>query len=338
MSAKKISSTIVLAACLFCSCTSHPSFKNSTEAIEACKAKLTELQSYKDADIEKVADLTSQWQELQDSSYSVFSKDSTINLKSPIAMAYFVISDSMRTELTRLAFSQQRSLQDVMYLKLNTASDREKIQKSDTYKKASEFYEKLDKEKTIKGLERILGDYNKLLNKTRTFEKEAQLLSFIQQEDRCFRSLMEHLSNVPMRDMQRLTQETSGLFNRLYDSVGKKSDEINDRTMLYLTMRFNRRIMQNAIACREDILNNNHLNKEQRVSYRWMLIQPYVSMDEYSTSVLTKKQREELMNLSKELPVLLNRLDNQKKTKEEEDKLVNTLADYFLKSYISSTL
>ena len=327
-----------MAACLFCSCTSHPSFKNSTEAIEACKAKLAELQSYKDADIEKVADLTSQWQELQDSSYSVFSKDSTINLKSPIAMAYFVISDSMRTELTRLAFSQQRSLQDVMYLKLNTASDREKIQKSDTYKKASEFYEKLDKEKTIKGLERILGDYNKLLNKTRTFEKEAQLLSFIQQEDRCFRSLMEHLSNVPMRDMQRLTQETSGLFNRLYDSVGKKSDEINDRTMLYLTMRFNRRIMQNAIACREDILNNNHLNKEQRVSYRWMLIQPYVSMDEYSTSVLTKKQREELMILSKELPVLLNRLDNQKKTKEEEDKLVNTLADYFLKSYISSTL
>ncbi|WP_314722638.1 hypothetical protein [Prevotella nigrescens] len=338
MSAKKISSTIVLAACLFCSCTSHPSFKNSTEAIEACKAKLTELQSYKDADIEKVADLTSQWQELQDSSYSVFSKDSTINLKSPIAMAYFVISDSIRTELTRLAFSQQRSLQDVMYLKLNTASDREKIQKSDTYKKASEFYEKLDKEKTIKGLERILGDYNKLLNKTRTFEKEAQLLSFIQREDRCFRSLMEHLSNVPMRDMQRLTQETSGLFNRLYDSVGKKSDEINDRTMLYLTMRFNRRIMQNAIACREDILNNNYLNNEQRVSYRWMLIQPYVSMDEYSTSVLTKKQREELMILSKELPVLLNRLDNQKKTKKEEDKLVNTLADYFLKSYISSTL
>lgn len=327
-----------MAACLFCSCTSHPSFKNSTEAIEACKAKLTELQSYKDADIEKVADLTSQWQELQDSSYSVFSKDSTINLKSPIAMAYFVISDSIRTELTRLAFSQQRSLQDVMYLKLNTASDREKIQKSDTYKKASEFYEKLDKEKTIKGLERILGDYNKLLNKTRTFEKEAQLLSFIQREDRCFRSLMEHLSNVPMRDMQRLTQETSGLFNRLYDSVGKKSDEINDRTMLYLTMRFNRRIMQNAIACREDILNNKYLNNEQRVSYRWMLIQPYVSMDEYSTSVLTKKQREELMILSKELPVLLNRLDNQKKTKKEEDKLVNTLADYFLKSYISSTL
>ena len=149
---------------------------------------------------------------------------------------------------------------------------------------------------------------------------------------------MEHLSNVPVHDMQQLTEKTSRIFERLYSSVGKKSDEVNDRTMLYLTMRFNRRIMQNAIACREDILNNKKLNQQQRVNYRWMLIQPYVSIDEYSTAALTKKQREELMIISKELPTLLNRLDNQKKTRRQENKLVNTLADYFLKSYISSTL
>ena len=69
-----------------------------------------------------------------------------------------------------------------------------------------------------------------------------------------------------------------------------------------------------------------------------MLIQPYVSLDSYSTATLTKKQRKELMELSKELPVLLNRLDEKRKTKEEENKLITTLADYFLKSYISATL
>lgn len=338
MKKNHLSLTLVLTVCLFFSCTSHPSFKSSTEAVEACKAKLAEIQSYKDADIEKVTDLTAQWQELQDSSYSVFSKDSTINLKSPIAMAYFVISDSMRTELTRLAFCTQRSLQDVMYLKLNTASEREKIEKSETYKKAMDFYAKLDEVPTIKGLGKILSAYNNLLNNTQDFKQESQLLTFIQQEDRCFRSLMEHLSNVPVNEMQHLTQKTARLFDRLYSSVGKKDDEVNDRTMLYLTMRFNRRILQNTIACREDILNNKHLNKQQMTSYRWMLIQPYVSLDEYSTSALTKKQREELMIISKELPVLLSRLDNQKKSKEQEEKLINTLADYFLKSYISSTL
>ena len=52
-----------------------------------------------------------------------------------------------------------------------------------------------------------------------------------------------------------------------------------------------------------------------------MLIQPYVSIDEYSTAALTEKQREELMIISKELPTLLTRLDNQKKDKRnKEDK------------------
>lgn len=320
------------------SCTRHPSFKTSTEAIEACKEKLSEVRSCKDADIEKVTKLTAQWQELRDSSYSVFSKDSTVNLKSPIALAYFVISDSMRTELTRLAFSKQRSLQDVMYLKLNTAGERAKIESSDTYKNASEFYGSLEKVQTINRLPQILISYNKLLNSTHDFKQESQLLAFIREEDRCFRSLMEHLSNVPTNEMQQLTQKTTRLFDRLYSSVGQKEDEVNDRTMLYLTMRFNRRIMQNAIACREDILNNKKLDQEQRISYRWMLIQPYVSLDSYSTATLTKKQRKELMELSKELPVLLNRLDEKRKTKEEENKLITTLADYFLKSYISATL
>lgn len=338
MKINHLSLAITLATFALCSCSKHPSFKNSTEAIEACKKKLIEIQSCKDADVKELADLTSQWQEIKDSSYSVFSKDSSLSLKSPVALAYFVISDSVRTELTRLAFFKQRSLQDIMYLKLNTASERAKVEKSDTYKKASEFFGKLDEEPKIKGLPQILANYNRLLNSTAQFEKEAQLLSFIKEEDRCFRSLMVHLSNVPPNEMQRLTMKTTRLFDRLYSSVGQRNDEVNDRTMLYLTMRFNRRIMQNVIACREDILNNKQLDPEQKVNYRWMLIQPYISFDEYSTATLTKKQREELMVISKELPTLLNRLDNKKKTKEEEDKLVNTLADYFLKTYISATL
>lgn len=43
-------------------------------------------------------------------------------------MAYFVVSDSIRGELKRLAFANPRSLRDVMYLKLNTATARKKIE------------------------------------------------------------------------------------------------------------------------------------------------------------------------------------------------------------------
>ena len=50
MKTNYISIFLALTTCFFYSCTSHPSFKNSTEAVEACKNKLTEIQAIKDAD------------------------------------------------------------------------------------------------------------------------------------------------------------------------------------------------------------------------------------------------------------------------------------------------
>ena len=64
----------------------------------------------------------------------------------------------------------------------------------------------------------------------------------------CFRSLMMHLSEVSNDHLQQLTDATSKVYDGLYDSVGNKADDVNDRTMLYLTMRYNRRIIQNAAA------------------------------------------------------------------------------------------
>ena len=93
---------------------------------------------------------------MQDSAYSVFSRDTSINLRSPVALAFFVVSDSIRGELKRLAFSQPRSLNDVMYLKLNTATSREKVEKADTYKEAISFFERLDKQDVFPSLKKLL--------------------------------------------------------------------------------------------------------------------------------------------------------------------------------------
>ena len=103
-------------------------------------------------------------------------------------------------------------------------------------------------------------------------------------------------------------------------------------------MRFNRRIIQNAMACRNDIINNQRLDRDQRANYKWMLIQPFMAIDDYSTAVLTDDQRETLIKLTDELPALLGKLDVQKKSDNEQIKLTNVLANYFLKSYLSTTL
>ena len=338
MKFKKVLLLALLCSSVLVGCEEHPSFKTSVDAVEGCKKELAELKEMDDVSVENLAKATSAWLEIQDSAYRVFSRDTTINLRSPVAMAYFVVSDSIRGELKRLAFANPRSLRDVMYLKLNTATARKKIEKSDVYKEALDFYDKLDKQDTYPNLTKTLIVYSALLHKAKPFKHESELLGFISEEDRCFRSLMKFLSQVSNEQLQQLTDATASIFDGLYSSVGRKVDDVNDRTMLYLTMRFNRRIVQNALACKQDVENGKKLSRLQRANYRWMLIQPFMAIDDYSTAALTSKQKEELLDMSNELPMLLNKLELEKQTKEEEDKFTKVLSEYFLKSYLSTSL
>lgn len=337
MKLKKFVFVVVCSACLM-SCNTHPSFKSSIEAVDGCRKELAQLQKMDDASIEDLTTLTSSWLEIQDSAYSVFSRDTTINLRNPVALAYFVVSDSIRAEIKRLAFSQPRSLEDVMYLKLNTAVGREKVEKSDTYKEVVDFFEKMDEQEVYPNLATTLHAYTSLLAHAKPFKKEGQLIQFIAEEDRCFRSLMSYLSQVNNESLQRLTDATSNVFDGLYNTIGKKGDDLNDRTMLYLTMRFNRRVVQNALACKADVEQGKKLNQIQRANYRWMLIQPFMAIDDYSTTALTTQQRNQLLDMSNVLPTLLNKLEMKKQTKEEEDKFTQVLSEYFLKSYLSTSL
>ena len=303
------------------SCERHPSFSSSEEALQGCKQQLELLKQKQDASIEDLSSLTSTWLEVRDSAYSSFGRDSSLNLKSPMAVAYFMVSDSIRAEITRLAFVNPRSLREVMYFKLNTAMQRKVLEKNAIFKDAVKYYA-----------------YGKLLSSATSFKQGDELMNFIALEDKCFRSLMKYLAQVDTETLQKLTMGTTRVFDGLYSSVGAQVDDVNDRTMLYLSMRFNRRIIQNALACKEDILSRRRLGNTQQANYRWMLIQPFMAIDDYSAAVLTEEQREQLLALSDDLPGLLARLDARKHVRDKENNLTEVLSEYFLKSYLSSIL
>ena len=136
---------------------------------------------------------------------------------------------------------------------------------------------------------------------------------------------MKYLAQVDTETLQKLTMGTTRVFDGLYSPVGAQVDDVNDRTMLYLSMRFNRRIIQNALACPEDILSRRRLGNTQQANYRWMLIQPFMAIDDYSAAVLTEEQREQLLALSDDLPGLLERLDARKHVRDKENNLTEVL-------------
>jgi PII-like signaling protein len=63
-----------------------------------------------------------------------------------------------------------------------------------------------------------------------------------------------------------------------------------------------------------------------------------MAINDYSATVLTEEQREQLLALSDDLPGLLERLDARKNVRDKENNLTEVLSEYFLKSYLSSIL
>jgi len=106
-------------------------------------------------------------------------------------------------------------------------------------------------------------------------------------------------------------------------------------------MDFNRRIIQSAENCRRDIDAKKPLSAKQGANYRWLLIQPFLTLDNYATAALTDQQVETLTRLAEELPRLLAYIDGkdyEHSSKEETAKLTSVLSEYFLKSYLKSIL
>ena len=106
-------------------------------------------------------------------------------------------------------------------------------------------------------------------------------------------------------------------------------------------MRFNRRIIQNAEAVIRDIAKGYKLSEIQTANYRWMLLQPFMTIDMYSMAAITPEQEKSLTEISKNLSKYLAYIDGKdfnKSDSKEKNKLTEILTKYFLRSYLHQLL
>lgn len=317
-------------------------FKTAQEAVDACKKELSVVKRQKDTSIETVGKLAGRWIVLQDSCYSVFLRDSTFDYNGEIAGDFVSISDSIRDGIIDIAVSRPRTLQEIVKLKVATAHNRASLISSKDYKDVEKFYSDLNNKKIIKGKEKTLAEYNRVLDIGKLSLEEKELRTFLAEEDICFRSVMAVLPSITDNELQDITDKTTQIFNSL---DGKAMEENPDgtmsRTMIYLTMRFNRRIIQNALACQHDIKAGKELTDQTAANYRWMLIQPLMTIDNSSFAALTENDIQQLSDLAGELPMLMAYVDGKdfkSISKENAMKLAQVLSGYFLKSHLKSIL
>lgn len=320
-------------------CTTEPSkalhFDTPHEAVKACTQWWKSIEHIKeDCRMEQVAELTNQWIELKDSAYSCLYKDSTAINDEEIIRHFHIVNDSIRDKLIRMATSRPRTLQEAIFLKIQTNPDKKRLRQSQEYTEAALFFTKLDDRKS--DFSGSVEQYIKLLQTTTDFQDTDNVLEFLEKEDVCFRSLMTHLPDVGSKQMKVITGRTERVFNHLRLMLQGTDENTQRRMNVFLIMRANRRILQNAIACKTDIENGIELKRQEVICYKWMIIQPFLAIGDDALTYLTEKQETELMNLASEIEPLFNQLSGR--DNETLNKLSQILADYYIIPYMNTII
>lgn len=105
--------------------------------------------------------------------------------------------------------------------------------------------------------------------------------------------------------MTGITKTTEAVCAEIFQSASSR-DISPEETVVYMSMRTNRRLLQNAKACADLIRNQKVREARQANAYLWMSVQPFLSMDAVCISMLTDRQRKQMTELAEGYPRIVN--------------------------------
>ena len=265
---------------------------------------LSEIRGMDTLSTEELAGYVNRWQSLKDSVFFYAAQDTSGNPHSDLYGKCGEIHDSLRTEFVRLARSGTRSYQDVFALMERTSpycGDKELTGAADSIRP---FFGSLDSipPLAVDG-NGIRSAYRRLLAGTLQggIHSLTGLKTFIRDEDVMFRTFLAHLDGLAGEDMSDLTKDTERCCSLVFLAAENKEISYRD-AMIYMAMRTNRRIIQNAVACLDDIREGKVKSRAQAFGYACMILQPYISMDGICTVLLSAREKEELRGISQQMP------------------------------------
>ena len=224
-------------------------------------------------------------------------------------MTFQETSDSVRAELFRLAVDC--SLSDVAYVKMHTSPYRDDADLDATKKKATTFYSALDKQTIYnKGNAREKIElYRSFLAATKEhgINNQKELLSFIEEEDRHFRTFLSNIGDYTDVGLEDVTKMTEQICTDIFRAASENRLTSED-AMVYMGMRTCRRLLLNAQVCTDLIKVGKIKSESQANAYLWMTLQPFLSMDALAVSMLTEAQQKQMMEIANTFPKLSERL------------------------------
>ena len=123
----------------------------------------------------------------------------------------------------------------------------------------------------------------------------------IAKEDILFRSFLSRLYEMDNEPLSDITMDTETICREIF--IAAKNGKIPAReAVIYMSMRTVRRLLQNSTVCITDINKQQMKSKEQGNAYLWMIIQPFISIDQLSIVMLTPNDHGHFSYIMSQLP------------------------------------
>ena len=328
---------ILVATCIVTACSSGKKkhrFESSSEALSEYRAFLSSLKEEKEQSIEKFTSSVKDWRVLDDSVLNYVRCDTLPKVHFYPIQDYKKIHDSIKVEYLRLAVSKPRNYKDVLLFKSQVIDSCMFAKVKRAAETALPFFSSLNNQTLYKGTKpKMLMAYREFLEQTEKngIHTKSQFLSFLQVEDVLFRSFLSQLYDMNDVSVSPITQSTERICKQVMHRAGSEMISSED-AMIYMTMRSNRRLLLNAEICSSDIRTGKVKTAAQQTAYFWMVLQPYLSIDDFGMAVLTSEQKKQFEKLASDAPQVIKVLaDNLEMNREMTDNLPNL----FINIYIS---
>ncbi len=288
------------------------SYRRASEALDDYAVFYRSLAKKKTLSSQELVATIKQWKALDDSVSLTIFRDSCHTDRFANDSAYMVMRDSIIDKMLELVDSRKRTLKDYLNVmsvaadtKLDSTSRQFALSVHRLYAGMDSVPTfKLDSRKTIHMYERILADASKC-----RLHSKRDVFTFLRNEDRAFRSFLSHLSeldDVPLADVRDMS--TLLMRDMVELAQGERPVLTSREVVFLLTMRNNRRLIQNALQCVDDINARKVKGKEQSAAYLWMLLQPWVSFDGCAYSLMSEAQMKQMHTLAAETPKCIAKL------------------------------
>lgn len=308
----------LLAVCLaivtLASCgekTGNSMFQAVKNAADAYRSYLSEVRKEENLPTERLIEKINDWQSLRDSVSACIAKDTANCIHANYESEIRGLHDSLRIEFTRLALEKSRTFADVLLIKEKTSQYRQDTELAQAVTDAEPFFRSLDSVAPCHGnAKQTVSIYQSFLANTLKsgIDSKDKMLAFIQEEDQMFRSFLSHLPELADADLSVITRDTEKCCLSIFRSAENGRLSYRD-ALVYTARRTNRRIILNALACRDDINQGNVKTEAQARAYVWMLLQPYVALDGFSVAVLSDMERTTLHAVADRTPQMIAKLN-----------------------------